>query len=98
MEPKEANIQQQPSGGTANQAINKIEVSNDEAQTEEFNLPKFDLGAACGEKDKKPNKKGCNGTIPKTAKKPPPALKSAPNSNQSTLWLGLGTRNSGTQG
>ena len=57
-ETKEANIPQQPSGGAADQTTNEAEVSNDEAQTEEFDLPKFNLGAACGEKDKKPNKKG----------------------------------------
>ena len=36
------------------------------------------------DQDKKPNKKGSNGAISKTTKKPAPAQKSAPNSNQST--------------
>ena len=69
-EPKEANIQQQPSGSAAEQATNEAEVSNDKAQTEEIDLPKLDLGAACSDKDKKPSKKGCNGISPKPPEVP----------------------------
>ena len=84
VEPEEATTPQKPSGCTANQSTHEDEVSSDETQTEELDLPKSDSGVAYVEKDKKPNKKNCNGAIPKTTKKSVPAPKSAPNSNQST--------------
>ena len=84
VEPEEANTQQEPSGGAANQSANETETSNDEIQREEIDLPKFDSGWAHVDQDKKPKKKGSNGAISKTTRKPAPAAKSAPNLNQST--------------
>ena len=84
VEPEEATTQQEPSGGAANQSTNKTETSNNEIQSEELDLPKSDSGLAHVDQDKKPNKKGNNGASSKTTRKPVPAPKSAPNSNQST--------------
>ena len=68
----------------ANQSADETETSNDEIQTAEINLPKLNSGMAHVNQDKKPNEKGSNGAISKTTKKPTPAPKKAPNSNQST--------------
>ena len=84
VEPEEATTQQEPSGGTANQSTNETDTSNEGIQSEELDLPKFDSGSTHVNQDKKTNKKGNNGTIPKVPRKPVPAPKSAPNSNHST--------------
>ena len=70
VEPEEANTQQEPSGSAANQSADETKTSNDEIETEEIDLPELDLGMAHVDQDKKPNKKGSNGTISKTIKKP----------------------------
>ena len=84
VEPEEATTKQEPSGGTVNQSTNKTDTSNEGIQSEELDPPKFDSGSTHVNQDKKTNKKGNNGTIPKVARKPVPEPKSAPNSNHST--------------
>ena len=86
-ETKKNPIQQEPSGGSADQS-HEDEVSSDESRTEELpratlELPKLELVTTHVEKDKKVNKKQGTRAVPKTTKKQP-ITKSAPNSNQST--------------
>lgn len=79
VEPKDENInvQQQPSGSAAEPATSDSEASGNEFRTEETDPSKLEWELAGDDKDKKPNKKGSSGAIPKATKKPP-------NSNQST--------------
>ena len=64
--------------------MNETDTSNEGVQSEEVDLPKFNPGPTHVDQDKKTNKRGNGGAIPKIAKKPTPAPKSAPNSNHST--------------
>ena len=71
-EPKEGNIniQQQPSAGAAEQSTNDTDASGNKPQVEETIPSKLEYEMIGNNKDKKPNKKGNGGTIPKTTKMP----------------------------
>ena len=64
----DVNIQQQPSDGAAEQAMNETEASNDKAQTEETDLPNLIGKWYAAIKTKSPAKRAAIGPFPKAQK------------------------------